>query len=459
MQSNGTSVAAMEIIHTEGLADERISQRLAALIKQRSIRLKECRVVVLLPRSRAIMRQLRLPSSFDPELRSMIELQVVSDIPYSREEVEIDFEVLSRNPEGFSDVLVAILPIEVATNYWKIFNDAGIGIDWMTISSVGLWFYFRMQSNVPQRLSAVIDVDANRSEVCLCYPDHWWSSREVQVGIEQIKESSAEFLRQWQLTKTKVANDKPQESLKTVYLISTAGGLVEDLRIELAKQEGYEVRGIDISKALPVSKRAIWSGELATNPVSWASLAGIALTQNLPVMNLVPEALKTQASLQRQRRELANSLIWLAVALVMIGGVFGTGLVKKNILLQRAQDELTQAQLQAKKIDDRLNGMYAIEDMFADRVIFTALMEKIYSVLPEDVFISSINLSVGRNLSLEGSSANSASINRLQKALSELTVFSSVNLDYVNKRPGQNGEETYFKITSAIKKSSNEDAE
>ena len=68
------------------------------------------------------------PSQKQDEIRSMIDLQVGSRIPYSREEVEIDFQILSKTADGYSKVAVVIIPQEIAMRYWKIFSDAKIPV-------------------------------------------------------------------------------------------------------------------------------------------------------------------------------------------------------------------------------------------------------------------------------------------------------------------------------------------
>ena len=59
----------------------------------------------------------------------MIDLQVGSRIPYNREEVEIDFQILSKTADGYSKVAVVIIPQELAMRYWKIFSDAKVPVD------------------------------------------------------------------------------------------------------------------------------------------------------------------------------------------------------------------------------------------------------------------------------------------------------------------------------------------
>ncbi len=149
-----TGVGVLDI---SGQSDAQISQSLTAFIKQRKINFAESRVTVLIPRSRVILRHMMLPSHHEDEIRSMIDLQVASHIPYSKEEVEIDFQVLTKTPDGYSKIAVIIIPQEIAMRYWKIFSDSQIPVHRISISSIGLWLLYHQQPELSDKLSAIFD--------------------------------------------------------------------------------------------------------------------------------------------------------------------------------------------------------------------------------------------------------------------------------------------------------------
>ncbi len=125
------------------------------------------------------------PSQKQDEIRSMIDLQVGNRIPYSREEVEIDFQILSKTADGYAKVAVVIIPQEIAMRYWKIFSDSKIPVHGITISSIGLWLLYQQQPDLSDKPGAIFDLDVNHSEICLCYKTHWLTSREIPVGFSK----------------------------------------------------------------------------------------------------------------------------------------------------------------------------------------------------------------------------------------------------------------------------------
>ena len=231
-------VTAVEVINIDQQKDAQISQTLSAFIKQRKLNFTESRVTVLIPRSRAILRYMVFPSQKEDEIRSMIDLQVGGQIPYSREEVEIGFQILSKTPDGYAKVAVVIIPQEIAMRYWKIFADSKIPVHGITISSVGLWLLYQQQPDLSDKLGAIFDLDTNHSEVCLCYKTHWLTSREIPIGFEQMQKTGyAEILKQWELTQNNTGSEKLAEPVGSVYLASSINR-ANALGDEIAKVQG-----------------------------------------------------------------------------------------------------------------------------------------------------------------------------------------------------------------------------
>src|SRR5665213_3064123 len=111
LQVSGTQkkmVTDVAVIDTGNQSDAQISQTLSAFIKLRKLNFAESRVTLLVPRSRVILRNMLFPSQKSDEIRSMINLQVGNRIPFAIEEVEIDFQILSKTEDGYSKVAVVI---------------------------------------------------------------------------------------------------------------------------------------------------------------------------------------------------------------------------------------------------------------------------------------------------------------------------------------------------------------
>jgi len=450
------TVTAVDVLNIEKQNDQEISQALIAFVKKKKINLKDCRVTVLVPRSRVILRHMVFPSQNEAEIRSMIDLQVGSRIPYVREEVEIDFQVLSKSADGYSKVAVVIIPQDIAMRYWDIFSRAKITVHRMTISSIGLWLLYQQQKpNLSEKPGAIFDLDINHSEICVCYKAHWLTSREIPIGFEQMQKDGYEtILKQWELTQNDPTRDKIMGTVDSVFLVSTANRAYA-LGIEMGKLEGtLTVKEILLPQILPLAKGVKWPELMLEEGASVASLAGIALSNEIPPIDLVPTAVRKEQEKQVHQKQIILGGLWAVVALISLGMALGMGFFRKNLELSKLDTTLGDAKHQAFGVEKEVKKINDIESIIRTRLIFSNLASIVYRLLPPQIYLVNIVISDNNTLSFEGVATNSLSINQFQQDMVHTKSFSNVNLDYVNKRVVQDGEVDYFKITCTFNSAS-----
>ena len=455
LQVSGTQkkvVTGVDVINTSNQSDAQISQTLRAYFKRQKLNFAESRVTILVPRSRAILRNMVFPSQRQDEIRSMIDLQVGSRIPYAREEVEIDFQILSKTADGYAKVAVVIIPQEIAMRYWKIFSDAKIPVHRISITSIGLWLLYQQQPDLSDKPGAIFDLDINSSEICLCYKAHWLTSREIPVGFVQMQQDGyVEILKQWELTQNNTSGEKLTGAVESVYMVSSANRAYA-LAIEMAKvQKDLTIKEILLTETLPLARGLKWPKVMTDEGVSVASLVGIAFSSQTPPIDLIPRAVRQGQEQRVYQRQLVLLGIWVTVALISLALTFGMGFLSKNVQLAHLEDQLRDTKRDALKVQNQLQKVYDIEGMIKGRLIFSDLAREIYRLLPTQVYLVSITISEGNTLSLQGVSSNSVEINQFQKDMVNSQNFSNVSLEYVNKRVTQEGEVDYFKITCTLR--------
>ncbi|MBF0510793.1 MAG: pilus assembly protein PilM [Candidatus Omnitrophica bacterium] len=446
-------VTALDVLDIAQQGDEAIIQTLVSFLKQKKINFNNGQVSIVVPRSWVILRLLHLPSHQEDEIRSMIDLQIGEYIPYAREDVELDFQILSKTPDGYSKVAVVIIPQEIAMRYWTIFNQAKIPVHRMTISSVGLWLWYQQQPGLSDKPAAVFDLDMNSSEICLCCKTHMMASREIPIGFDQIqKDGYEEILKQWELTQNTIS-DKVFEKNTSVYLMMTTdknSGLSNELK---RLNEGLLVKEIYLTKELTLKKGLQWPQAIIEEGISLAALAGIACcSMNIPV-DLVPKSIKESKNKRLLKRQLIVLSIWFTTGLISLGFALGMGYFKKNMELARLEEALAETKHESASVKKQLQKIHDIEDIIKKRLIFSNLVEKITPLLAPEMYLVNISISEKNTLSFQGLTQKSTAINQFQSDLVNTHDFSDVKLEYVNKRMTQQGEIDYFKMTCIINSS------
>lgn len=442
-------VTGVDLINIDKQTDEEISATLAAFVQQQKLNFTENRVTVVIPRSRAILRNMTFPSHNDDEIRSMVDLQIGNYIPYLKEDVEIDFQILSKTADGYATVAVVIIPQEIARRYWKIFTDAKIPVDAITISSIGLWLLYQQQAQLSDRPGAVFDLDVDHSEICLCYQTHWLTSREIPIGFVEIEQDGCvQMLNQWELTQGKViSSEKSSEVIETVYLVCSANR-AHALALEMVKKhKDLTINEILLTQTLTLARGVQWPKPMIEEGVSIASLAGVAFSPEATPINLIPRAIRQTQMQLVYRSQLVILGVWVVAALISLGLALGIGFFRKNLELAQLENKLHDTKRKIFRVKDQLQKIYDIEGMINGRLIFADLAREMASLLPAQVYLVNITISDGHNLSLQGVSSNPLGINQFQKDMVNSQRFSNVGLEFVNKRITQEGEVDYFKIT------------
>lgn len=86
--------------------------------------------IVDIPRDQVILKTLNLPTTQPEGLPSMVEIQIVKELPFPSMEAAIDFTVgLPSEDEATSDILVAAVRLELLEQYQSTFTAAGLKLE------------------------------------------------------------------------------------------------------------------------------------------------------------------------------------------------------------------------------------------------------------------------------------------------------------------------------------------
>lgn len=443
-----THAGLMSVDH---LADDQIAKNISQQFRLNKMPYKQSRIIVMLPRSKAILRHLTLPSQDAAEIESMVGLQAVHHIPYTREEVEIGFHVLERTTDGYSKVLAVIIPHEIAMRYWRIFELAQIPVHGMTISSEGMWRYAESTGRLGgAEVLAMVDVDTQRSEICLCRKDAWLTSRDINIGHQQMsQEGPAGLIRQWDLTISNAIKEKLISRIQQVCLLSNGVSLVP-LAEELRQWQECEVRFVDVLEGISVVKSLKWPMEWQGQSMGMAAILGMVLCAQGASINLIPTRVLQQQGDDRQKKDsviLALVSIVTVVSLILAGSM---GYLRKSSQLGALEGEYRRYNKQAEAVKVRVDQIKHIENIFSHRLIVAQLIQVLYGVMPQQMSLVNITINDGQKLSINGFSTKVGNIHKLQSAMVGNRFFDQIELDYMNKRVTQDGEVNYFKITAQV---------
>jgi len=92
------------------LPEEDINRLLNDAVSSRETRFDS--VTVIVSREKAMVRYMRLPAQDTSEIEKMVSFEITKQTPYSQDEITSDYEILSSDTEGYSEVMLVIFTEE-----------------------------------------------------------------------------------------------------------------------------------------------------------------------------------------------------------------------------------------------------------------------------------------------------------------------------------------------------------
>jgi type IV pilus assembly protein PilM len=196
---------------------EAVGETISKALKRSGIKNKNCALAV--PASAVITKIISMPAGLnDQDLESQIQLEADQYIPYSLEEVNLDFEVLgptSGNPETV-DVLLAASRSENVDLRVAAADIAGMAAKILDVESYTLEnAYSLIEPDTKGRVIAIVDVGATMTNINVIADNQLIYNREQPFGGKQLTE---EIMRRYGLSYEEAGLAKKEGSLPDNYV-------------------------------------------------------------------------------------------------------------------------------------------------------------------------------------------------------------------------------------------------
>jgi len=402
-------------------------------------------VIVALPREKALVKLVEIPSAAKENLRTVLEYELGKYIPFAPEEVFFDFQVLEER-DGVLRILLVVMRKEEVNEYLELFNRMGIrpvAIEIPSTAAANLFYYDQAQAG--QGPFALIDIEKDFFEF------HFYEMGRLKEDL--LGSFSSEDEKARELTEAyRVASLKglgPKEGKQNFFAYGSEASeiLVEKLRLGLSPQ-----------MALAQSFRRVqMANGLQKIPESYASI-GLALrvlSKTRWNINLLPFPL---------RKKVSRFGIYLATVLSIIALVLaGTWMI--HPLLQE-KNELGRISGEVKDKKPKVDAIEAIqkekallekevrefEALGAEEISKLEILKELSEILPPTVWVWNVKLR-SKDIEINGF-ANSASdlIAILDKSsLLEKVEFSSP-VTKERRLFGEQAEKERFRISAKLER-------
>jgi hypothetical protein len=445
-------IASLDVRPLRQHTDDELARVIKEMARSKSI--EADKLILSIPRRLTILKRLRLPSHQDQELRQMISLQLINQIPYSPDDVTFDYQVVSRSADGYTDALVVIVNKQVSARYLKVIRLAGLSSARMTLSSLGLahWWSHKSQADktVSQDPVCLVSVDSAHSEIVFCRQNTLLFSRSVNYGERDLNgEGVPALARQVGLSLRSYRNEAMGPEIRSIILISQIPQ-AELLKSRMEKDLNILVRRGPALEGWSVTRKLARQAGLAAGGGNVAAACGLGLADFRKAFNLTPPEVHEGKQINRRRREWIMFVLLFAAAFAMGAAVFGVELVFKKQQLSRVKDQARALEPAIREGKKKAALVGAFREKISERVMIARVMDELHRLTPPDVSYRSVYLDERNQLTLQGYAETGTGVNVLHQLLVKTSSFRNVTMEFATKRRVFNVEVTDFKIVARV---------
>ena len=404
----------------------------------------ECIVVV--PRRLAILRQMRLPAQDPHELAGMVGLRLINTIPFPLEDIIYQGRVLEQDGEGYSRVLVTILPAATSRGYLgHVSALRGIDVK-VTLSSYGILEWW-LQSHRNQPV-AIVNLEERHGEVCFCHEGKLFFSKNLSYGREDVVNNNVARLI-----------DEITDSLD-VYARQGLGPVLERIILLLPFREGNDLRaqleavsGTPVEIAGPLDKMprvppAVCETLSVNGRHSFTAGLGLLLSGTDDPVNLVPAEVNREKQNRLLKRQFLRLAVLVLTALAISVGGEVVDIHAQSESLKALEKKSRELKILATEADEKINFVTQFDRKSQEYRFIPALLEELRLLAPDTISFRTLTLDGSGKLSIEGYAEDHAAVNQMQSGLVRSPSFQNVDLKSATNRIIANRNVTDFRMTA-----------
>ena len=433
--------------------DEEIIDILTTIVRTKNIQVHDLRVV--LPRRLVIVKPLQLPSHNEEEIRKMVKLQLVNQIPYGIDDVIYDVLTLDKDERGYMRVLAVAVHKDVVQQYLNIFKRLDLPVTHLTISSLGVldWYIFQNHAAKEKHSTPtmVINIDMTHAEICFCHGQKLYFSRSIDLGAKDLNEEQVfKLVHQIELSMGAYRKQHMGMEIGKIWIVSSVGEL-EFLREKIEKDLKILTKTFHFSEHVVTKKTVSFSTLKGQLGLSLTVLFGFLFCKEKRIFNLMPREVHEHKKSESRKRQWVSFIILLVLSCGLAFSILGIELYQKENTLAHIEEQADQVNPQIAQANQQMDVVEQLDQKFKQRIFVSDIVLELYRIVPKTISFRSLQINSQQQLTIQGYAEQGSSVNDFQSSMVKSKVFHDVNLQFATKRKIFNMEVTDFKIVAQLK--------
>lgn len=442
--SKGWSVINFGSEDITGKSEEDISGFLKDTLHK--LKIKKTNTILIIPRGLVTVRYLQLPTTNPDELGNMIDMQVVRQIPYTREEMVYDYYVIGLTEEGYTKVLLVIAHRDIVSKYLRILEHAGIVPDSIEMDSLAIMELCKFLGT-EEKPVAIIDIDYTTTSIVVLQGAIPTFTRAVSIGSMHLGGKTPplvgkDWLSEWigEINRSLIVFQREQAvSIEKIILL---GDYIRYMP-NLAGKISFPVSGFDLSPYLD----GISLSEIS---VSIAGLLGAIREGVNTSVNLIPDEIRISKSVRLKRKSMVVTGLLLAGIIGTLGLTLDKKLQDRRVYLSSLEKRLQETSPMAKELAIKKDRLTLIRKQLSVSGSSLDILRELYSIIPQRTSLNVFIYDEEQGVTIKGASPAMSEVFDLIPKLENSLYFENVTNRYATQRKIRGQELTEFHIDCSI---------
>lgn len=450
--SKGWSVRKFGVEDISGKSEEDTITTIKDTLSK--LKIKKINSILVVPRSLVTVRYLQLPTTNPDELDSMIDMQVVRQIPYTREEMVYDYHITGLTEEGYTKVLLVIAHRDIISKYLRILELVGIMPDSIELDSLAIIELYKFLNRDETRILAeekpivILDIDYATTNIVVAQKGVPTFTRAVSIGTTQLsgktpppigKDWISEWVGEINRSLTVIQREQAVSIEKIIILGDYSGGFVPMVMDKL----GFPVSSFDPGPYLD-------GISLSGVNVSITSLLGAIREGSNTSVNLMPEEIRSSRISAQKRRVLVVTGLLIAGIIGIAGLTLDKKIKDRKAYLSSLEKRLSQTNPMAEELSVKKDRLALIKKQLSVSGSSLDILRELYSIIPQKTALNVFIYDDTQGVTIKGASPAMSEVFDLIPKLESSPYFEDVTSRYATRRKIKGQEITEFHIDCSI---------
>ncbi|MFA5060346.1 MAG: PilN domain-containing protein, partial [Candidatus Omnitrophota bacterium] len=408
-----------------------------------------------------ITKNIEIPSLDPNEIKSIIDLQAGRHTPYSREEIIIDYVNIGVYQRNYSKVLLVIVNRNVLKNQLLILEQSGLVIEKVFFTSENIARFYSKALNLvaAETPTGIINVTANATDFTVAFKGTVIACRNIPVGAAQLI-AEGQPARDKFISELKKSIESYQsediEKAPDTFVLTSDHSYLKDLQPFLKESLSNNVKIVpyfDNLKIDPMARKVI----AETNGESFLDVLSPILAFDESRIDLMPEELRLQRTLEGQRKELTKLGVFAIIFLILVGVIFFSKVQTKNSFLIKLKNTHEPKRKEAQVLEKISSKTRIVKDYLNGRMIGLEALNELYRLVPEEIYLSSISMDDQGVITIQGTSESMSRVFSLVTDLENSDLFKGVKTKSTTAKKERGKDVAAFEVAFRLESAKDEE--